>query len=368
LATPGRKAGEPDHLPPLPAKPAPRLLHELAAHTGKVRCLAFSPDGKTLASGGADNVVCLWDVGSGKQRGPGLRHKYPVRALAWSPDGKRLASGSWGGGYEAAIDLWLWNPAKPDETKTLPWMDRTGTPSRADVRALAFSPDGSKLASGGGPLRLWDLKKGGDSAVRNWQETFPSYIYGVAFSPDGKMVAAGCHEIGDNVRVWDPDEEGDPIVLRGNEQPFGLAHSDVSAVVAFVGGGQLFVRVTSDGRGAGQNTASAWVWKVDAARRQFKLRDKCSLPGGSVFAVVGAADGKLRIAVAEGPSAFPAGFGPGSKSPPGEVKLCDEATKSAPPFDSKHKESITALAFSPDGRLLATGSEDQTVKLWDLTP
>jgi serine/threonine protein kinase len=362
----GARVAEPKQLPPLPADAPARMVHLLRGHTGNVRCFAFSPDGKLLASGGDDNQALLWDVPSGEQHGPPLRHKFPVRALAWTSDGKTLASGSWGEAYNAAIKLW--DPATGQERQTLPWENKTGTPSKAEVRGVAFSPSGKLLASGGGPLRIWDLgKEDGKPSVREWQQTLPSYLYGVAFSPDGKVVAAGCHERGDSVRVWSVDEAGDPSVLRGNERAFGLAHSDVFGVVAFVAEGKLLVRVTSNGRGAGKSTASVKVWAVDAQRRRYTLRDTYEIPGGGVFALASAADGQLRVAVAEGPPAFGGFPGFGKEPSRTEVKLWDGATQKVMSFETGHKNSITSLAFSPDGSRLVTGSEDQTARLWELT-
>ncbi len=340
--------------------------HLLQGHTGRVRCFAFSPNGKLLASGGADRQALLWDVRVGEQQGPPLRHKHTVRALAWTPDGKTLAAASWGEGYDAAIKLW--DPATGRERQTLPWEDKTGTPSKADVRGVAFSPNGRLLASGGGPLRIWDLSKQDEPSIREWQEVFPSYLYGVAFSPDGKVVAAGCHDgFSENVRVWGVKDTGDPSLLQGDDRKVSRAHSDVLAVVAFAAGGKLLVRVTSNGIGALKNSASLKVWEEDARCSRYTLRDTYEIPGGKVFALASAADGQLRVAVAQGPRApgdFP-GFG---KEPSRtEVQVWDGATQKVMSFETGHKGNITALAFSPDGSRLVTGSDDQTAKLWDLS-
>ncbi len=348
-------------LPRLPAGGRPRLIKELKGHTGTILYLAFSPDGKRLASAGDDQQVRLWDGHTGEAQGAPLRHGASVRALAWSPDGKSLASGNWDGGYDASIKLWGLALRKPRE---LTWKDRTGTPSRADVRGLAFSPDGKRLASGGGALRLWDLAKGGEPVVLEWQKTFPSYLYGVAFAPNGKLVAGGCHEMGDSVRLWEVNNPGEPTLVRGNDKAFGISHSDVRGVVAFAAGGKLLVRVTSDGVGFEKGTGSAMVWDVGPGE-QISLRDTYKIPGGTVFALASAADGHLRVAVSagEGRARF------GKEAPvDGEVNLWDGAGEKVQGFETGHKRNVTALAFSPDGTRLATGSADQTARLWDLAP
>ena len=111
-----------------------------------VKSVAFSPDGKTLASGGGDNVIHLWDIGTGKRKMTLVGHTHWVFSLAFSPDGKTLASGS------VDSDIRLWDPRTGEPKKTL-----TGHGNW--VRSIAFSPDGKTLVSGSddGSVLIWEL-------------------------------------------------------------------------------------------------------------------------------------------------------------------------------------------------------------------
>ena len=111
-----------------------------------VKSVAFSPDGKTLASGGGDNVIHLWDIGTGKRKMTLAGHTHWVFSLAFSPDGKTLASGS------VDSDIRLWDPHTGEPKKTL-----TGHGNW--VRSIAFSPDGKTLVSGSddGSVLIWEL-------------------------------------------------------------------------------------------------------------------------------------------------------------------------------------------------------------------
>ena len=111
-----------------------------------VKSVAFSPDGKTLASGGGDNVIHLWAIGTGKRKMTLVGHTHWVFSLAFSPDGKTLASGS------VDSDIRLWDPHTGQHKKTL-----TG---HGDwVRSIAFSPDGKTLVSGSddGSVLIWEI-------------------------------------------------------------------------------------------------------------------------------------------------------------------------------------------------------------------
>jgi serine/threonine protein kinase len=156
--------------------------------SGEAVAVAFSPDGKTVASagGGSGRVIQLWNVSTGRVQQPLGGFKGAVYALAYSPDGQTLASAGW------------------DKTVRL-WDVASGTVRREfeghteDVWSVAFSPDGTLLVSGSSDhtVRLWDVATGREVATFRGQT---SAVHAVAFAPDGRRVAAGSRE--GVVKVW----------------------------------------------------------------------------------------------------------------------------------------------------------------------
>ena len=141
-----------DYLDKVKAKPVtgqPKLRKSLEGHTYVVWSVAFSPDGKTLASGSRDGSIKLWDVTSGKNIATLKGHADVINSVAFSPDGKTIASGS----FDKTVKLW--DVASGKNTATLEGHTHW-------VFSVAFSPDGKTLASGSrdGSIKLWDLDAG----------------------------------------------------------------------------------------------------------------------------------------------------------------------------------------------------------------
>jgi WD40 repeat protein len=197
------------------------------------RCVAFSPDGRSLALGGDDNKVRIWDMPSGNERAVLKGHADVVRSVAFSPDGRRLISS----GQDRLVMLWdavsgvairplgeagsnpvLFGAFSPDG-HTVAVGESAGSPQDitlfnaetgvvrtrltghlAGINALAFSPDGRILASAGvdRSIRLWDLATGTEKTSRTDDV---GWVKSIAFSPDGTRFAFAGND--SSVRIWD---------------------------------------------------------------------------------------------------------------------------------------------------------------------
>jgi WD40 repeat protein len=306
----------------------PKLQNTMEGHSEGVYSVAWSPDGKTLASGSYDQTIRLWDVATGKTTATlKTRGGDHVTSVAWSPDGKMLASGS----YDQTIRLW--DVATGKTTATL-----EGHTECVDF--VAWSPDGKSLASvGGGAIKVWDVGTGKNVAtIQGNQE----WVNSVAWSPDGKSLASG---------------NADGVVkVRSVANGRTIASLDAES-----GLNVLAITYSPDGKTlASGDGCTIELWDVTSHKSIHTLKGhSCDLVtyghgnfGGqyipAVKSVAFSSDGKTLA----------------SGSQDKTIKLWDVTSGRSITTLAGHSGAVESVAFSPDGKTLASASDDKAIKLW----
>jgi len=302
-------------------------LNEYESHRGEVLCVSFSPDGKTVVSGGDDGFLSIWDRNTGQLRRRLAGHKWHVLCAAVSPDGKSVASGDgllhcFGNKEKESIRLWELSSGK---------LLRAFPAHRNGVSSLAFSPDGQSLASAGldAAVGLWDPGTG----TRRQRLTIcdpQAVVSSITFSKDGKALVVGNSD--GEVKLWRLQTSQTTEVFHSRERVVVLA--------ALLPDGKALV---SAGRGEeGGITFMNLIGDRVEHERNIRLPNlKCC---------VVSPDGTLL----------------GSADEWGPIRVWSIKTGEILMELSGHRGAVSSLAFSPDSTVLASGSTDTTVLLWDL--
>jgi WD40 repeat protein len=286
---------------------------------GPLLGVTFSPDGQLLASSCPDQTVRLWDVKTGQERAVLKGHIGLVRSVAFSPDGRWLASG----GSDTKVKVW--DASSGQERHSLIGHARA-------VRSVAFSPDGQWLAESSDEGTVWLCDSTSGRELRALKGHNCPLIR-VAFSPDGKELFSVSQD--GMVKRWDPVSGQELSTFKGPPFPSGLPDRP-NTLVALSPDGQRLARVTGH---------KIQMWDVASGQELYTVTGDSE----SLMCIAFSPDGQRLVSS-------------GSNT----VKVWDAANGAELRTLTGHSAGAYCVAFSPDGRRIVSASGDKTIKVWDV--
>jgi WD40 repeat protein len=319
---------------------------QLHGHRGAVTAVAFSPDGKLLASGSADQTIKLWDTATGKEVFTLKGHRDRVTGVTFSPDGKRLLSAS----ADKTAKIW--------DVTTKELLSQASHQTR--VTCVAFSRDGRHAASGSddGIVLVWDAQTGQTvTTFRGETGAFPAFTEGAR---------ACAYQVGRTVGLIGSSQGEGPLLATS--ELFRSAQQYVRMAVTGVAFGPDGKTVASMSRYRGVSGATGEVVFFGPGGEIIGVPALWSdLGGQDVLRLGGKQDGASVAFNSDGKHlATREVLTAGRDQPPTAVLLWDLDSPNVPLSLQGHTGLITCLAFSPNGKYLASSSLDQTVRIWDV--
>lgn len=310
-----------------------RELRRLEGHRGEAACVAITPDGKSILSGGKDSTLRVWDLATGKEVRQLPGHTGAVQALAISADGRRVLTGS------ADHTVRLWEIETGRELLRLQG-------HREVIETVALSPDGRRALSAGRDLtvRIWDVDEG--TELRRFNG-LAEQVRSLAFTPDSQLaVTAGGGLWKDGMwtrgtdhamRLWDVRSGGELRGFKGHDAPVRS------------------VALAPDGKSAatGGEDGTLLVWDLATGRQLRRIEMPVR---AAVVGVAWSSDGKRLAAVTRG-----------GKEVGGKLGFWDIATGKLHQKLASSPQGLTSLALSPDGKWAVTGGADGGVRVWELS-
>ncbi|MDE0086214.1 MAG: sigma-70 family RNA polymerase sigma factor [Candidatus Poribacteria bacterium] len=290
----------------------------LTEHARWVRGLAFSPDGKTIASGDCDGTIRFWDIHTGNPKNTFTGHSEELYSVALNQNGDIIASGC----NTGIIRLW-----DADTRQLIKTLNGSKNGHIAFVRSTVFSPDGKTLFCGADDgIHLWNIRTGEHKRMLTGHT---DVVNTIALSSDGNILASGSWD--NTIRLWDAHTGEHKKTLTG--------HTDSVATIAFSPDGKTLAS-------GGMENNTIRLWDVVTGKNKMTLIGHTD----PVEAVAFSPDGKT---IASG-------------SLDNTIRLWDVDTGKTKMILTGHTDWVYSLAFSPDGKTIASGCIDATIHLWDI--